>query len=302
MNQILNDRSFKLTILLTLLYLGIGFAFLHYGLANYGWILFILLPFSLGVAIGAMPFKKWAIIGMVFTVLAFLIFLYLNALEGMICVVMSIPVIIPLVILGIWANKALIAYGVFKPTNDLKVLILPLVIVLFGMPIEKQISSGEVKIIEVKTEKIYAYTPEQVYDAIKSVDTLVAEKPFLMKFDLPIPEKCILEKEKVGGIRTCYFSGGKIIEKITELERGKVLRMDVIDYQLTGRTWLGFKEAIYYFDKVGKNHCKLTRITTYTSVLNPRFYWEPLEKLGIRQEHDYVFDNLSNDLMQLYGK
>ena len=41
MNQILNDRSFKLTILLTLLYLGIGFAFLHYGLADYGWILFI---------------------------------------------------------------------------------------------------------------------------------------------------------------------------------------------------------------------------------------------------------------------
>ena len=170
------------------------------------------------------------------------------------------------------------------------------------MPIEKQINSGEVKIIEVKTEKIYAYTPEQVYDAIKSVDTLIAEKPFLMKFDLPIPEKCILEKEEVGGIRTCYFSGGKIIEKITELERGKVLRMDVIDYQLTGRTWLGFKEAIYYFDKVGENQCKLTRITTYTSVLNPRFYWEPLEKLGIRQEHDYVFDNLSNDLMQLYGK
>lgn len=85
------------------------------------------------------------------------------------------------------------------------------------MLVEKYLNSGEVKIVEVKTEKIYAYTPEQVYDAIKSVDTLIAEKPFLMKFDLPIPEKCILEKEEVGGIRTCYFSGGKIIEKITEL-------------------------------------------------------------------------------------
>lgn len=302
MNPILNDRSFKLTILLTLIYLGVGFAFLHYGLADYGWILFILLPFSLGVAIGAMPFKKWALIGMFFTVLAFLAFLYLNALEGMICVVMSIPVIIPLVILGVWANKALIALGVFKPTNNLKILIVPLIIVLFGAPIEKYLNSGNVEIVEVKTERIYPYSPDQVYDAIKSVDTLIAEKPFLMKFDLPIPEKCVLEKEAVGGIRTCYFSGGKIIEKITELERGKVLRMDVIDYQLTGRTWLGFKEAIYYFDKVGETHCKLTRITTYTSVLNPRFYWEPLEKLGIRQEHDYVFDNLSNDLKQQYGR
>jgi hypothetical protein len=80
------------------------------------------------------------------------------------------------------------------------------------------------------------------------------------------------------------------------LEKGKVLKMDVIDYQLTGREWLGFKEAIYLFEKAGENGCKLTRITTYTSELKPRFYWEPLEKLGIEQEHDYVFENLTHDL------
>jgi len=127
-----------------------------------------------------------------------------------------------------------------------------------------------------------------------------------MSFDLPVPTKCILEKEEVGGTRTCYFKGGNfsnrdfgggtIVEKITEIERGKVLKMDVTDYNLIGRKWLGFKEAIYYFDKIGDNQCKLTRITTYTSVLTPRFYWEPMEKLGIEQEHEYVFNNLTKDL------
>lgn len=52
----------------------------------------------------------------------------------------------------------------------------------------------------------------------------------------------------------------------------------------------------------GKTDCKLTRITTYTSVLTPRFYWEPLEKIGIEQEHDYVFDNLKRDLKNKYGR
>ena len=75
-----------------------------------------------------------------------------------------------------------------------------------------------------------------------------------------------------------------------------------IDYQLTGREWLGFKEAIYYFEKVDKGSCKLTRITTYTSALKPRIYWQPLEKIGISQEHDYVFDNLNNDLNRKYKK
>ena len=142
----------------------------------------------------------------------------------------------------------------------------------------------------------------EVYNAIKSVDTLIADKPFLMKLDLPIPNKCILEQEGVGGLRICYFSGGTITEKITQLEKAKILKMDIIDYKLTGRKWLGFNEAIYYFDKIGKDSCKLTRITTYTSVLTPRFYWEPLEKIGIEQEHDYVFDNLKRDLKNKYGR
>ena len=149
---------------------------------------------------------------------------------------------------------------------------------------------------------VFPYTATEVYETIKSVDTLIAEKPFLMRLDLPIPYKCILEKEEVGGLRICYFTGGTITERITELEKAKVLRMNVIDYNLTGRKWLGFKEAIYYFDQVGQDSCKLTRITTYTSVLTPRFYWQPLEKIGISQEHDYVFDNLKNDLEKKYGR
>ena len=74
--------------------------------------------------------------------------------------------------------------------------------------------------------------------------------------------------------------------------------MDVIKYELVGRNWLGFKEAIYYFEEIKPNQCKLTRITTYTSVLRPRFYWKPLEELGIQQEHEYVFNNLAKDLKE----
>jgi hypothetical protein len=296
--KVLRDRSFKLTVLLTLIYFGIGFAFLHYGLADYGWIFFVLLPLSLGIAIGAMSVRKWAFLGLAVGIIIFIILLLAGALEGVVCVVMTIPIIVPLVLLGILINSYLTKKGVIKSTKNLNMLLLPLIITLFGAPVEKYLSTDKTEIVEVRTERIYPFTTQQVYDAIKSVDTLDADKPFLMKLDLPIPTKCVLEKEEIGGLRTCYFSGGKITERITELEKAKVLRMDVIDYQLTGRKWLGFKEAIYYFDKVGEDSCRITRITTYTSVLKPRFYWQPLEELGIRQEHDYVLDNLNNDLIK----
>jgi len=300
--EIFKHRSFRLTILLTLVYFGIGFAFLHYGLADYGWIFFVLLPFSLGIAVGRMERQKWAYLGLAVGILIFVGLLLAGGLEGIVCVVMTIPIIIPLVWLGTFTNKYLSKKGIIKPTNKLNVLFFPLLFILLGAPIEKYFYTNKIEVIEVKTERVYPYTAEQVYNTIKSVDTLNANKPFLMKLDLPIPYKCILEKEEVGGLRTCYFSGGTITERITEIEKAKVLRMDVIDYKLTGRKWLGFKEAIYYFEQIGMDSCKMTRITTYTSVLKPRIYWQPLEKIGISQEHDYVFDNLNNDLRKKYGR
>lgn len=225
---------------------------------------------------------------------------------------MTLPIIVPLIFLSYVITHLTKRYRQIKDTNKLSILLLPLIPFLIAAPAEHYLKTNKEIIIEVSTERVFNYTPEQVFDAIKSVDTLDAPKPYLMYFDLPIPTKCVLEKEEVGGIRTCYFKAGKssvndfgsgtIVEKITEIEHGKVLKMDVVEYKLVGRNWLGFKEAIYYFDKVGENSCKLTRITTYTSVLTPRFYWEPLEKLGIRQEHEYVFNNLAKDLEKKYGR
>jgi len=249
-----------------------------------------------------MEMQKWAYLGLSIGILLFFLLLILNSLEGIICIIMAIPLIIPFILLGIWTKTYLIKKGIIKPSNQLNSLFFPLFLALIGAPIEKYIHPTDVEVIEVKTEKIFPFTSELVYNTIKSVDTLIADKPFLMKIDLPIPNKCILENEAVGGIRTCYFSGGTITEKITELQKAKVLRMDVIDDNLMGSKWLGFKEAIYYFETVGSDSCKLTRITTYTSKLYPRIYWKPLEKIGIGQEHEYVFRNLENDLNKKFAK
>lgn len=294
------------------IFIGTGIAFLFLGLVDYSWILFGLLPIVLGVAIGTMKVRKYALWGTVITTMLLLIAIYIPGLSGVICIVMAIGLVVPFIFLGYVIARLIKRYRVIKETNKLSILVLPLLPFLIAAPTEHFLKREKETIIEVRTEKIFNYTPGEVYDAIKSVDTLDAEKPFLLKLDLPIPTKCVLEKEEVGALRTCYFKGGRlsnadfgggtITERVTALERGKILRMDVIDYNLIGRKWLGFKEAIYYFEPVNNNSCKLTRITTYSSVLTPRFYWEPMEKLGVRQEHDYVFNNLENDLKTKYGR
>lgn len=305
------DRSFRLSIIITFIFLGTGILFLLMEWIDFSWILFVLLPIVLGISIGALPGWKWAYWGAIIATVIALLLLLAGGLSGFICVIMSLPVIMSLIFVGSVITHLARRYKTLRNMDSFPVLLLPLLPFLIAGPLERITRHEKKETVAVQTEQVFAYTPEQVYDAIKSVDTLYGEKPWLMRFDLPVPYKCVLEKEAVGGRRTCYFNGGNlsrgdfgggtIEEKIVELQKAKVLRMEVTEYNLIGRKWLGFQEAAYYFDKVGKDSCRLTRITTYTSELTPRIYWEPMEKLGIRQEHDYVFANLARDLQKRYG-
>jgi len=294
-------KQFILSVAISLTFLSLGFLLLYYDLIGYGLSFFVFLPFILGYLLGKSVVKRASLIGLIFSLVVFFLLLIAGGLEGMVCILMAMPLVIIAALIGVLIKNAISKNKKeTKPDNIIKKSIIPLFIFLgvsFG---EKQLTKFDKEVISVKSEIVLPYSTLEVYEAIKSFDTLIADKPFLMKIDLPIPNKCILEKEEVGGLRTCYFSGGTITERITELEKAKVLRMDVIDYKLTGRKWLGFKEAIYYFDKLGQDSCKLTRITTYTSELMPRFYWQPLEKIGISQEHDYVFASLVNKLKTNY--
>lgn len=282
--------------------MSLGFALLHYEFIGYGLSFFVFLPFTLGYILGKSTIKAFSLWGLIISLVIFFILLLAGNLEGMVCILMALPLVIIAIALG-----AILRHFIKKYRNTdqqdhlIKSSILPLCLFLAFAFIETKLTKDEQFVMEVKSEIILPYSTIEVYEAIKSVDTLDAEQPLLMKLDLPIPQKCLLEEEKVGGIRTCYFQGGQIVEKITALEKGKILKMDVIDYQLTGRKWLGFKEAIYLFEKAAKGQTRMTRITTYTSELYPRFYWAPLEKIGIQQEHDYVFRNLKKDLQNKYG-
>lgn len=295
-------KEFVISIIISLTFLSLGFALLHYGLIGYGLSFFVFLPFALGYILGKSTIKTISLWGLIISIAIFFSLLLAGGLEGMVCVLMAMPLIIGSVALGALVEYLRKKYRKNdKRENLVKSSILPFCLFLTFAFIETELTKNEQFIIEVRSEIILPFSTIQVYETIKSVDTLNAEKPFLMKLDLPIPQKCVLEEEKVGGIRTCYFEGGQIVEKITALEKGKILKMDVIDYQLTGRKWLGFKEAIYLFDKLENGHTKMTRITTYSSELYPRFYWKPLEKIGIEQEHEYVFSNLKKDLENKYG-
>lgn len=292
-------KDFLAAAFISLAFLTAGFVLVHFKWIGYGLSFFVFLPFVLGYTFGKSTVKTASLWGLIASFVVFFILLLIGGLEGMGCILMALPLVIAAVAIGVWLKRT---SGRKSDDNILDSSILPFGLFLLFAFAEFRFFGNQPVLNEVTTEFEYPYTPMQVYDAIKSVDTMDTDKPFLMHLDLPVPEKCVLDTEAVGGIRTCYFDCGYIQQRITGMERGKSLDLEVTDFHLTGREWLGFRDASYTFRETTPGHCKLTRITRYTSELYPRWYWRLFEQASVEQEHDYVFRNLVKDLNNKYGR
>ncbi|WP_400191075.1 hypothetical protein [Hymenobacter sp. B81] len=161
MKAILQDRSFQLSILLTLVFLGTGIAFLLLGLADYSWVLFILLPIALGVAIGAMPNRKYILWGALGTTALVLVCLVIPGLSGLLCIVMTLPVVVPLIFLGYVITHLVRRYRQISDTNRLSVLLLPLGVFLVAAPAEHYLKKEKQTVIAVSTEQVFNYSPSR---------------------------------------------------------------------------------------------------------------------------------------------
>lgn len=288
------NRQFLFTALLTIALSAIGFMLLHFKLTGYGYTFFILVPLCIGFFLGKEPsWKTSSIFALLVGLVAFFYLLLTAQLEGLFCIITLLPLAIVLILFGTWLGWE-IRKSVGYTNSDVQLNVYPLIILLMSGSIEHYFSKNYDH-RRVESKIFLPYPKEVVFDYIKSVDTLNTAKPLLLQLGLSVPQKCILDKEAVGAKRICYFKEGTISEKVTAFERGKILKMNVTDYNLPGRKWLKFDEAIYLFE-AKPTGTLLTRITTYKTELKPRFYWLFWEEKAIEAEHEYVLNDLKKRL------
>jgi len=305
MNKLTRNSWLTSTVILV-----IGFLFLHFGLVEYGGTFFILFPLAVGFSIGTHDAGQRGWISLVFGLVIFFGFLLASALEGLICVAMALPLFLISMLIGYGIRRAIRKQRgedrkALDPTDHLidkdrlVATVLPLVLLLAVNPIE-QILLPEPDLVEIESSVVLPYAAELVFDKVKSMDKLDAEKPLGIRLGLPSPYRCVLAADTVGARRHCLFTNGEIVAEITRYERGEVLEMDVVEYTLTGRDWFQFVDATYTLDREA-GRTRITRTSSYRSILQPRFYWQPLESWGIAQEHKFVLASLRKNLGEVSG-
>lgn len=292
-------RFSKYSWLTTAAILFIGFLFLYFEIVDYGTTFFAIFPLAVGFSIGTFEKKKRQLSYLILGLLIFFGLLLAGALEGIVCVLMALPIFALMVWIGYLVQKKFVKKEP-KESQKLMISFTPLLLLLIINPIEQMILP-QPELITITNSITLDYPPEVVFDEVKEMDKLDAPKPVAMQLGLPSPYKCVLEGDTIGAKRNCLFKNGHILAEITKYEKGKVLEMNVIDYTLTGRDWFQFVDATYTFSEKD-NQTTITRTSSYKSVLNPRIYWEPLEKWGIAQEHEFVLNSLKKNLSERYAK
>jgi hypothetical protein len=113
--------QFLITILLTILLSSAGFTLFHFGLIGYGYTFFILIPLCIGYFLGLK--LDWGISFVIALIIGLVCFFYLlitAQLEWIFCIIILLPLFLPLIILGIWLGNLLKKYLFKRKVTDLK--------------------------------------------------------------------------------------------------------------------------------------------------------------------------------------
>jgi len=200
-----------------------------YLLSSYGAALFLGTPLMMGATAGfiynrttAHGYGSAVMLGLASVSVACAALL-LFALEGMICVVMALPLLIPLGMLGGVLGKA-IADATRRPPHELVagLLVLPLL-----ASVEAYFSAAPTR--EVMTAVEIAAPPEAVWQNVVSFPELAPPDEWYFRWGIACPQRARIVGSGVGATRFCEFTTGTFVEPITAWDEPRRLAFDVTD-------------------------------------------------------------------------
>jgi uncharacterized protein YndB with AHSA1/START domain len=272
-----------------------GFALIHDRTGSMGNVLFLLLPVATGFATALIARgKNITVASLSVGLLLCTAILVATGMEGWVCVLMSAPLIAVGMAIGAVSGYLVRRYVIDKSRVPRVMSLLMLsVLPLFLMGADSmEKPSRRIPRAETFTSVLVLNAPpEKVWNAIKTMDRVNGHKGFLMRIGLPVPISCSIDKEAVGGLRTCYFESGYIQERITEWDPPRTMKLEITSWDVPGRPWLDFKDAGYEFHEAN-GQTTMTRTTTIISRLLPVWYWRRFERLGVETEHQYLFESV----------
>jgi len=289
-------------------------------LKNYGWGLFVGLPFCLGfssvlifsyhhhrslkscfgVAAGAVAFAGFAL-------LAF-------AVEGVICILMAAPLALLLSLLGAWLGYLL----QIRPRNGWQNMhaFFLLMIFLPGYMTGEHLTSQPPTLFAVRTSVDIAANPERIWKYVVAFAELPPPTEWIFKKGIAYPVKAEIQGKGVAAIRRCVFSTGAFVEPIRVWDEPRLLAFDVTSYPQPMHEW-SFRNSVrpphlenFLVSQKGQfelialpnGHTKLIGTTWYYHHMWPESYWRLWGDYIIHRIHLRVLQHIKERAENIYRR
>lgn len=275
-----------------------GFSLVHDRSGSMGPVLFFFLPFITGLATAIVTRGKEVLFASLWIgAIGCTVALIIIGIEGLVCVLMSTPVIALSLAIGALAGVLVRQFLLSMGAKHLVLLLAIAVLPFFLIAADKiEEPSRKTPRAETITNTLITDAPrELVWNQLKTFDRIEGTKGLLMRIGLPVPVSCTMSGEGVGAIRTCYFEKGQIAERVTEWNPPNSMKLEITEFDVPGRPWLSFQDASYELT-TENGRTVLTRKTTIVSRLSPAWYWRPMEKIGVETEHEYLFEEIKRKI------
>jgi hypothetical protein len=209
---------------------GVGMVLLGVKLLeNYGWGLFVALPFTMGFAAALIygvrrPRGIAGCLGVALLSVAFLgLGLLASAIEGIFCLVMAIPIAVPLALLG-----GTFGYLVQQRRWRRVPAFLP-VLLLFvpGVQWLEHAAAPVAPVYAVRTAIDVQAPPEEVWKQVVAFTEIPPPKEWIFRAGVAYPMRAEIQGTGPGAQRRCVFSTGAFIEPIEVWDEPRLLKFSV---------------------------------------------------------------------------
>ncbi len=257
----------------------------------YGWGLFVLTPFVVGVTTGFLVNRQElqttkATNALVLLSAALGSFgLILFALEGLVCLILAAPLGALVAIAGgaLGRRAARIGKGPMGPLYS--IALLPAMFALDALYPPAVIMVTDESIL------IEASAP-QVWQAVTSDEPIREPATLVGLLGLAYPERAHFSGRGVGAIRTGYFSTGEAREQITDWNEGRLLGFMVLSQPPAMKEMSPYRHVhaphvVGYFETgetqfeiqpLGELQTRLTIRAAHRLRIDPVVYWEPIAR------------------------
>ena len=290
--------------------IGAGIAYVGVEwIGTYGWGVFVALPFCLGLTSVLMytfhkprSMRGCILVSMTAVALAALL-LFALAVEGLVCILMAIPIAAPLAFLG-----GIVGYLIqrARPLQaQMNSFLLVLAILPGGLIGIEGASSATTALNTVETTIRIDAPAARVWQNLIAFSDLPEADRFLFRAGVAHPIHATIDGEGVGATRACLFSTGTFIERIDGWEKDKRLAFTIVSNADAMREWSPYnihpRHLDGYFNPV-KAEFTLTQnpdgTTTlqgkswYRNAMWPGAYWRLWSDKILHDVHRSVFEHL----------